>query len=418
MKHLNKINIRSKAAAFVDSHIISYRTGSSLNNSWSFGALLGVMLILQILSGILICFHYSATEKEAFDSVILYTRNGTYGWFVRYLHANGASVFFILVYLHIGKAFFYGSYFKPRHFVWFVGIIMFLIMMATAFLGYVLPWGQMSFWGATVITNLFTSIPEIGDELVTLMWGGFSVSGPTLQKFFGLHFALPWILLLLTFLHLALLHAASSTTPSGAEKSNLLAFHPFFGLKDLQAIIGLLLFLTIVITYYPNAMGHPDNYIPANPMVTPKHIVPEWYFLPFYAILRSIPNKQGGVLAMAGAILVLFVLPFFNSSLIRNTYYRPYYSWMLGFFFVDFIALGWIGQNPVEAPYDIVGLLLTVYYFVFLLVIIPLMGYLEHKMINVNSTSVLNTYIENISIKDFNTLKKKQCRITKHTVFW
>ncbi len=407
MKHLNKVNTRSKVIAFVDSHINSYKTGSSLNNSWSFGALLGVMLILQILSGILICFHYSATEKEAFDSIILYTRNGTYGWFIRYLHANGASMFFILVYFHIGKAFFYGSYFKPRQYVWFVGIIMFLLMMATAFLGYVLPWGQMSFWGATVITNLFTSIPEVGDEIVTLMWGGFSVSGPTLQKFFGLHFALPWILVLLTFLHLALLHAASSTTPSGAEKSNLLSFHPFFGLKDLQAILMLLFILTIIITYFPNSMGHPDNYIPANPMVTPKHIVPEWYFLPFYAILRSIPDKRGGVVAMGASILVLFVLPFINSSLVRNTYYRPYYCWFLSFFFIGFIALGWIGQNPVEAPFDIVGLLLTVYYFFFLLIVIPVMGLFEGLMIRSGNINIPHNQIEQLNTIHFNVLKKK-----------
>lgn len=406
MQKLNKINIRSKVVAFVDSHINSYKTGSSLNNSWSFGALLGFMLVLQIISGILICFHYSATEKEAFDSIILYTRNGTYGWFIRYLHANGASMFFILVYLHIGKAFFYGSYFKPRQYVWAVGIVMFLIMMATAFLGYVLPWGQMSFWGATVITNLFTSIPEVGDELVTLMWGGFSVSGPTLQKFFGLHFALPWILAILTCLHLALLHAASSTTPSGAEKSNLLSFHPFFTLKDLQAILALLFFLTIIITYFPNTMGHPDNYIPANPMVTPKHIVPEWYFLPFYAILRSIPDKQGGVVAMGSAIVVLFVLPFINSSVVRNTYYRPYYCWFLGFFFVDFVALGWIGQNPVEAPFDTVGLLLTVYYFFFLIVVIPVMGFFEKYLIRFGFIEVPMNEIDDLNFRE--SLKNKR----------
>lgn len=407
MQKLNKINIRSKVVSFIDSHIIGYKTSSSLNNSWSFGSILGFILVLQILSGILMCFHYSATEKEAFDSVILYTRNGNYGWLMRYLHANGASMFFIIVYLHIGKAFFFGSYFKPRHFVWFVGIVMFLLMMATAFLGYVLPWGQMSFWGATVITNLFTSIPEVGDEVVTLMWGGFSVAGPTLQKFFGLHFALPWILIILTVLHLALLHAVSSTVPSGAEKSFMLSFHPFFGLKDLQAILAVVFFLTIIITYFPNSMGHPDNYIPANPMVTPKHIVPEWYFLPFYAILRSIPNKRGGVVAMAASILSLFFLPFINSSMVRNTYYRPYYGWCLSFFFADFVALGWIGQNPVEAPYDTVGLLLTVYYFFFLLCIIPFMGFFEGELIRTGKLIVPKGELENLDILHFDTFKER-----------
>jgi ubiquinol-cytochrome c reductase cytochrome b subunit len=382
-----KLN-KNKIVAFIESHIVSYGTASNLNYVWSFGALAGAMLVVQIISGLLMCLHYIPDTKEAFESIVLYTRNGNYGWAIRYLHSNGASFFFAIVYAHILKALYYGSYYHPREKVWFTGLAMYLLMMATAFIGYVLPWGQMSLWGATVITNLFTSIPFIGEAITKWLWGGYSVGGPTLVRFAGLHYVLPWILVALTLTHLSFLHQAASNNPIGTEKVTVSSFFPYFGLKDLHAVLVLMTILALVITFIPNYLGHTDNYIPANPFVTPKHIVPEWYFLPFYAILRSIPHKVGGVVAMGGAILVLFFLPVLNTSRIRNTYFRPIYSIFLGFFVVDFILLGWVGQLPVEHPYDSYGLYFTIYYYFFFLIFLPLSGKIESWLIANNLLEV------------------------------
>jgi len=258
-------------------------------------------------------------------------------------------------------------------------------MMATAFIGYVLPWGQMSFWGATVITSLFTSIPFIGTSITTWLWGGFSVGYTTLVRFAAIHYALPWIIVGMVILHLTLLHSVSSNNPVGSEKTMQSPFFPYFGLKDLQSVIIMFLLLAITITYFPNALGHPDNYIPADPLVTPKHIVPEWYFLPFYAILRSIPHKTLGVVAMFCSIIVLFFIPYFNTSKIRNSMFRPIYLIFLGLFIVDFIILGWIGQKPVEAPYDYIGLYCTVYYFLFFFMLLPLSGFLESRFVQMKN---------------------------------
>lgn len=378
---------KNKIISFVKSHLVSYGTPHHLNYIWSFGALAGIMLLVQIISGIIISMHYVPDTAVAFESVIFYTRNGSYGWAVRSLHANGASFFFIMVYAHILKALYYGSYHHPRQKIWYSGLVMFLLMMATAFIGYVLPWGQMSYWGATVITNLFTSIPYIGEPITKWLWGGFSVGFSTLVRFAAIHYTLPWVLVALTALHLTFLHSVASNNPVGSEKSVPVSFFPFFGLKDLHSVLVLFLCLALVITLIPNYLGHPDNFIPADPFVTPKHIVPEWYFLPFYAILRSIPHKAGGVLAMVGSIVMLFMLPSFNTSEIRSSKYRPAFNFFLGLFAVDFALLGWIGQMPVEAPYDEYGLYFTIYYFVFLFIILPGLGWLEKSLANTKNDS-------------------------------
>lgn len=399
-------NIKNKILSFIDSHIISYGTPSSINYTWSFGALAGVMLIVQIVSGLLIGMHYSSDVDSAFKSVQMFTRNGNYGWFVRFLHANGASFFFATVYAHIFKAMYYGSYFYPRHVIWYVGLVMFLLMMATAFIGYVLPWGQMSLWGATVITNLFTSIPFVGDSITKWLWGGYSVGGPTLMRFAALHYFIPWILVGLVLLHLALVHAVASNNPAGSEKGQISKFFPYFGLKDLHACLVLFLVLSFVITYIPNYLGHPDNYIPANPFVTPKHIVPEWYFLPFYAILRSIPHKAAGVAAMAGSILILFLIPHLNTSLIRNTFFRPVFSIFLALFVIDFVMLGWVGQLPVESPYEFLGLYLTFYYYAFFVIILPVSGLIERRIIE-NEYKSLKHLFESEKVLMYRQLLKK-----------
>lgn len=369
--------------SFIDSHIIDYPTPSNINYFWSFGSTAGICLVIQILTGVFLAMHYTPHIDLAFNSVEHIMRDVNNGWLIRYLHANGASMFFIVVYCHIFRGLYFGSYIYPREKLWCSGVIIFLLMMATAFMGYVLPWGQMSFWGATVITNLFSAIPVVGQSIVSWLWGGFSVDNATLNRFFSLHYLLPFLIAGLTIVHLSLLHSDGSNNPLGINsKLDTIPFYPYFYVKDLFAFFIFFTFFLFFIFYFPNSLGHSDNYIPANPLVTPPHIVPEWYFLPFYAILRSIPNKLGGVVAMISAILILLLLPFINTSLIRSTRFRPIFSLSYWFLVSDFILLGWIGQKPVESPYIEIGMFATTFYFVYFLILLPLIGLLENKLVS------------------------------------
>ena len=368
---------------FINSHIVDYPTPINLNYFWSFGSTAGICLVIQILTGIFLAMHYTPHVDLAFYSVEHIMRDVNNGWLIRYLHANGASMFFIVVYSHIFRGLYYGSFIHPREFLWASGVIIFLLMMATAFMGYVLPWGQMSFWGATVITNLFSAIPYVGPSIVEWLWGGFSVDNATLNRFFSFHFLVPFLIAGMTIVHLALLHEHGSNNPIGVESSvDKISFYPYFYVKDLLAFFGLITIFSIFVFYFPNLMGHPDNYIPANPMVTPAHIVPEWYFLPFYAILRSIPDKLGGVIAMGGALVILFAIPFINTSEIRSSQFRPIFRVFFWLLVVDFLILGWIGQKPVESPFVEVGQIATIFYFIFFIVLIPLIGIIESKIIS------------------------------------
>ena len=369
---------RDQILSFVDSHIIDYPTPINLNYMWSFGVAAGMCLIIQIVTGIFLAMHYTPHVDLAFSSVEHIMRDVNNGWLIRYLHANGASMFFIVVYCHIFRGLYSGSYMYPRARLWASGVIIFLLMMATAFMGYVLPWGQMSFWGATVITNLFSAIPFVGGSIVEWLWGGFSVDNATLNRFFSLHYLLPFAIAGLSLAHLSLLHTQGSNNPLGINTNvETIPFYPYFYVKDLFSVLILVAFFSFFVFFYPNALGHPDNYIPANPLVTPPHIVPEWYFLPFYAILRSIPDKLGGVVAMVSAILVLLLLPVINTSEIRSSKFRPIFGIAYWFLVSDFLLLGWIGQKPVESPYIEVGMLATAFYFGFLLILVPLIGLFE-----------------------------------------
>lgn len=364
--------------AFVDSHIIDYPTPVNLNYMWSFGSLAGLSLVIQIVSGIFLAMHYCADIDLAFNSVEHIMTDVNNGWLLRYVHANGASMFFIVVYCHIFRGLYYGSYMYPRGVLWASGVIIFLLMMATAFMGYVLPWGQMSFWGATVITSLFSAIPYVGYPIVEWLWGGFSVSNATLNRFYSLHYLMPFLIAGLVILHLALLHKDGSNNPLGINTNvDTVPFYPYYYVKDLFAFSMFVFVFAFFVFFYPNVLGHSDNYIPANSMVTPSHIVPEWYFLPFYAILRSIPDKLGGVLMMISAILVLLIIPIVNTSKVRSSKFRPFFAIAYWFSVADFVILGWIGQKPVESPYIEIGQLSTTFYFFFFLILIPSLGLLE-----------------------------------------
>jgi len=367
--------------AFVDNHLIHYPTPINITYAWSFGSSAGICLIIQILSGIFLAMHYTPHIDYAFSSVEHIMRDVNYGWLIRYIHANGASMFFIVVYCHIFRGLYYGSYMQPRQLLWCSGVVLFILMMATAFMGYVLPWGQMSFWGATVITSLVTTLPIIGTTIVEWLWGGFTVNNPTLNRFFSLHFVLPFVIAGLTLIHLALLHKDGSNNPLGIDSGvDKISFYPYIFVKDLYAFFVFVFVFAFFVYFYPNSMGHPDNYIPADPLHTPAHIVPEWYFLPFYAILRSIPNKSGGAIAMFGSLLVLFLIPFTNMSLIRSTTYRPIFKVCYWLFVSDFFVLIWVGQKPVEKIYIFIGQVATVYYFLFFIILVPLSGLIETKL--------------------------------------
>jgi ubiquinol-cytochrome c reductase cytochrome b subunit len=374
--------IKNSLLSVVNNHLVDYPTPINQNYYFGFGSLAGLMLVVQILTGIFLAMHYTPHIDLAFNSVEHIMRDVNYGWLMRYTHANGASFFFIVVYVHIFRGLYYGSYITPREHLWCSGVLIFILMMATAFMGYVLPWGQMSFWGATVITNLFSAIPIIGKDIVEWLWGGFSVDNPTLNRFFSLHFFLPFVIVGLVLLHLILLHENGSNNPLGIYiKTENIPFYPYFYVKDLFGFVVLMLVFSIFVYYYPNTLGHPDNYIVANPMKTPLHIVPEWYFLPFYAILRSIPNKIGGVVAMFGSLIVLLTIPYTNSSEIRSTIFRPIFKVLYWLLVVSFLILGWIGQMPVEYPYTEIGIVAMIYYFLFFLIVIPFVGRLESFLI-------------------------------------
>ena len=370
--------LRNKQLNWVNSHLIDYPTPSNISNFWSFGFLAEICLAIQLLTGIFLAMHYTPNVNLAFSSVEHIMRDVNGGWILRYVHANGASVFFIILYIHIAKGLYYGSYLYPRQLLWCSGVIIFLLTIATAFMGYVLPWGQMSFWGATVITNLASAIPVVGDSIVYWLWGGFSVDNATLNRFFSIHYFLPFIIAALALVHLYVLHIYGSGNPLGINsKIDSLSFYPYFYVKDLYSFILFLLVFVLIICFFPNFLGHSDNYIEANPMVTPVHIVPEWYFLPFYAILRSIPDKLFGVIAMLGAILIWLFLPFYTNSYIRSGLFRPYYKLLFWILVGDFLILGWIGSKPVEYPYVGIGQVSTFLYFFIFLVLIPFVEKLE-----------------------------------------
>jgi ubiquinol-cytochrome c reductase cytochrome b subunit len=378
-KIIDWIEYRLPIFSFIK-HLGEYRTPRNLSYMWSFGSIAGIALVIQIITGIFLAMHYVPSAAHAFDSVENIMRNVNYGWLIRYIHAVGASMFFIAVYIHIFRGLYYGSYKSPRELLWFLGIIIFIIMMATAFMGYVLPWGQMSFWGATVITNLFSAVPLVGEKIVTWLWGGFAVGEPTLNRFFALHYLLPFLIVAIVLLHLVALHHHGSNNPTGLDvksEKDTIPFHPYYTVKDFVGFGVYFLIFAYMIFYQPNYLGHPDNYIPANPLVTPPHIVPEWYFLPFYAILRSVPSKLGGVIAMFGAIAILFALPWLDRSKVRSGTYRPWFKKFFWLLLIDCVVLGYIGGQPPEGIYVIIGRLATLYYFFHFLILLPWLSKVE-----------------------------------------
>ena len=360
--------------------LVDHPTPRNLNYWWNFGSLAGITLVIMIVSGLLLSMHYVPHIDLAFDSVEHIMRDVNYGWLIRYIHSVGASMFFLIVYIHISRGLYYGSYKSPREVLWWLGIIIFLLMIASAFLGYTLPWGQMSFWGATVITNLFSAIPLVGDSIVTWLWGGFSVDNPTLNRFYSLHFLLPFVIVGVVFLHIVALHKFGSNNPTGIDltlKQEKIPFHPYYTIKDFFGFGVFFIIFAAFVFFLPNTLGHPDNYIPADPLVTPEHIVPEWYFLPFYAILRAVPFKLLGVLAMLGSILILFILPWLDTSKVRSCRFRPIYKQFYWIFIFNFIVLGWVGSKVPEGHYLIISRISTAYYFLHFLVILPLLGFFE-----------------------------------------
>jgi len=366
----------------LNDHLIAYPSPSNLSYWWGFGSLAGICLLIQIASGIFLAMHYTPHVDLAFMSVEHIMRDVEGGWFLRYLHANGASMFFIVVYLHIFRGLYYGSYASPRELVWVVGVAILLLMIITAFIGYVLPWGQMSFWGATVITSLASAIPVVGTDITHWLWGGFSVDNATLNRFFSLHYLLPFIIAGASIVHILALHQYGSNNPLGCYGGvDKVSFYPYFVLKDIVGWVIFGLFFSWFLFFAPNDLGHPDNYIPANPMVTPAHIVPEWYFLPVYAILRSIPNKLGGVAAIGLVFACLFALPFMNRSPIRSSTFRPLYRRFFWLLVADCLLLGWIGMKPVEDPYVGIGLIASAFFFLYFLVILPVLPTVERSLL-------------------------------------
>ncbi len=377
---LKWVERRLPIGGLIHSSFVAYPTPRNLNYWWTFGAILSMMLGVQIITGIILAMHYTPHVDLAFKSVELIVRDVNYGWLLRYLHSNGASMFFIAVYIHMFRGLYYGSYKEPREVLWILGVIIYLLMMATGFMGYVLPWGQMSFWGATVITNLFSAIPYFGESIVTLLWGGYSVGNPTLNRFFSLHYLLPFVIAGVVVLHIWALHVAGQNNPAGVEpktEKDVVPFTPYATLKDAFGMACFLLFFAWFIFYIPNYLGDPDNYIPANPAVTPAHIVPEWYYLPFYAILRSIPNKLAGVIAMFSAIIVLAFLPWLDSAKTRSSKYRPLAKQFFWIFVAVCIGLGYLGAKPPEGIYVVAGRVLTFAYFAYFLIVLPILSRIE-----------------------------------------
>ena len=371
---------RLPLVSFVDNAVGSkYPAPKNLNYFWNFGFLAGFVLVLMIMTGIVLAMNYVPHKDMAFDSVERIMRDVNYGWLIRYMHANGASFFFIVIYIHIFRGMYYGSYKAPREVLWWMGIIIYLAMMATAFMGYVLPWGQMSFWGATVITNMFSAIPLIGEPIVTWLWGGFGVDNPTLNRFFALHYLLPFVIIGLVVLHIWALHIPGSNNPLGIEAApaDKIPVHPYYTIKDVFGLGVFLIVFFAIVFWLPNSLGHPLNYVEANPLVTPPHIVPEWYYLPFYAILRAIPDKLLGVVAMFGSILILFVLPWLDTSRVRSATFRPVFKLFFWLFFANGLVLGWCGSQLAEGLPLIIGRICTFWYFFHFFVIVPVVGWME-----------------------------------------
>src|SRR5262245_37615842 len=381
------IDYRLPIFTFLHHELNAYPTPRNLNYLWNFGSLAGIVLLIMIASGIVLAMHYVPTGEGAFKSVEHIMRDVNYGWLIRYIHTTGASMFFAVVYIHIFRGLYYGSYKAPRELLWLIGVVILLLMMATAFMGYVLPWGQMSFWGATVITNLFSAIPLVGNSIVTWLWGGFAVDNPTLNRFFSLHYLLPFIIVAVVMLHILALHRFGSNNPLGIDMKrpqDSIPFHPCYTVKDLAGLGVFLVFYGCIVFFAPSFFVEPDNYIPANPLSTPPEIVPEWYFLPYYAILRSIPNKLAGVIALFSALGILFFVPWLDWSKVRSARFRPVYRQFFWLFVADCVILGYVGAHPVDAtllntsiPLLWVGRMAAAYYFAFFLPIMPLVGRYE-----------------------------------------
>jgi ubiquinol-cytochrome c reductase cytochrome b subunit len=380
---INWIDTRLPIFTMMQKEYAVFPTPKNFNYFWNFGALAVVCLAIMIVTGIFLAMNYQPNTVLAFDSVQHIMRDVNYGWLIRYVHQNGASMFFIVTYVHIFRGLYYGSYKTPRELLWMLGVVILLLMMATAFMGYVLPWGQMSYWGATVITNLFSAFPVVGPKIVTLLWGGFSVDNPTLNRFFALHYLLPFVLVGVLFLHVAALHITGSNNPLGIDvksPQDTLPFHPYYTVKDSVGICVFLIVWAAFVFFAPNYLGDPNNFIPANPLQTPADIVPEWYFLPYYAILRSVPNKLLGVCMMFASILVMFVLPWLDTSRVRSARFRPIYRQIIWVWVAAVICLGVCGAHKPEGIWVILSRVCTLYYFLHYLVILPILGKLERPL--------------------------------------
>ncbi len=374
------LDTRLPILRFTNEHILQFPTPKNLNYFWTFGFILTFFLITQIITGVILAMHYAPNSLLAFDSIEHIMRDVNYGWLIRYAHSNGSSMFFLAVYIHMFRGLYYGSYKEPREVLWILGCIIYFLMIVTAFMGYVLPWGQMSYWAATVIINLVGTLPIIGDSLTQLLLGGFAVDNPTLNRFFSLHYLIPFIIFGLVLLHIWSLHVPGNNNPTGVSvqgKQDTVAFHPYYTVKDFFAYVVFLLLFCYFIFYNPNALGHPDNYIEADPMLTPAHIVPEWYLLPFYAILRAVPDKLFGVLLMFGSIVVLFFLPWLDTMKVRSARYRPFYKMFFFIFVLDCLLLGYLGAQVPEGVYLLLSRVSTFYYFAFFILIMPALSRLE-----------------------------------------